>query len=134
MAVMNMEIKNCRLSKAISCKEEDTCVAVAKLMRSNKERHIIVCKGTKPVGIISSVDLVNKVMAEGKDPKKVKAKQIMTSPVHTIDVNESAVKAYFDMAKRNIYSCPVVDDGKLIGNIALHETLRYMREQKEKQK
>lgn len=134
MDVIPMEIKNCRLMKALSCKEDDSCVSVAKLMKNNKERHIIVCKGSKPVGIISSVDLVNKLMAEGKDPKKVKAKQVMTSPVHTIDVNESVVKSYFDMAKRNIYSCPVVEDEKLVGNIALHETLRYMREQKEKQK
>ena len=127
-----MEIRKCNLSEAHSCNEEDDCVTVAQIMRDKKERHIIVCKSMKPVGIISSVDLVNKVVAEGKDPKKMKAKEVMISPVHTLDADESVIKSYFDMAKMNIYSCPVVDKGKLIGNIALHETLRYMKEKKEK--
>lgn len=127
-----MEVKKCKLIKALSCEENDSCIKVAKIMRDNKERHIVVCKDMKPIGIISSVDLVNNVMAEGKDPKKLRAKDVMVSPVHILDASESVIKAYFDMAKMNIYSCPVVENNKLIGNLALHETLRYMKEQKEK--
>ena len=129
-----MEVKNCKLVKTISCNEADNCVKVARLMRDKKERHVIVCKGISPVGIISSVDLVNEVLAEGKDPRKLKAKNVMVCPVHILDSNDSIFKAYFEMVKKNIYSCPVVDKGRLIGSLTLHDALKSMRSKEQTEK
>ena len=120
-----MIVKNCKLEKVATCSEGDTIVAVAKKLKAGRQRHAIVLKNKSPAGIISAVDIVNKVVAMGKDAKKVKASAVMNK-VKCIDCNESVLRAYFAMAKSNFVSCPVIENKNYIGNLTMHEAVRYI--------
>ena len=77
-------ISKCTLIEPFYCKEDDSVVEVAKKLRGTTIRQIfVVDEKTYPVGLISTTDINNRVVAEGKDPKKMKAKEIMSK---TIDI------------------------------------------------
>lgn len=118
-----MKVSECNLKKASCCKLADNCVEIAKIMKRKKERHVIVCDKKKPLGVISIIDIINKVVAMGKDAKKVKAKDIMNKPVYHIDSEKTVFDAYFFLAKKNLVSCPVVDKGDVIGVITMQELM-----------
>lgn len=118
-----MQLKECKLRKVMECDDNTPIVEVAKKLKENRERHIIVTKNKKPVGIISTTDISNRVVAENKNLKEVKAKEIMTSQILVKDINESAEKVYIEMIRENLFSIPIVEDGKLKGILDIKELM-----------
>jgi len=104
------------LIDAVVCRENDNVLEVSRILRDTQRRHLIVLdKEDKPVGIISTVDLNNRVLAEEKDPKKLKAKEIMTKSTKVVSIEDTYEKAFQIMAELGTYSIPVVRNGKLLG-------------------
>ena len=121
-----MKIKDCNLVDVFSCAKQATIVEVAKLMREKKQRHIIITENNKPVGIVSNVDIINKIVAENKDPVKETVESIMISPVETADINDEVSDAYFKMTAKNTFSCPITENGNLKGLLTFNEALKNM--------
>ena len=114
------------MRKVISTEKNASILEVAKKLRRARERHIIVTESEKPIGIISTTDINNRVVAENKNPKETKAEEIMTSPIMSCDVEESLAKVYFEMLRENIFSCPVVKKGRLAGTLDLKEAMNHL--------
>jgi len=110
-------IKSCKLLKAVTVNENDSAVEVAKKLHAFQERRIIVVnKKNVPIGIISVLDINDRVVAKGKDIKKTKAKDIMSYPINLIvNINDSAEEVAKKMIARDNYYCPVVEKGILKG-------------------
>ena len=109
-------IKTEHLTDAVICREDDTALEVSKIMRDTQRRHLVVLdKEDKPVGVVSAVDINNRIVAEEKDPKASKAKEIMTGDLKVVSVEDSYDKAYELMTGLGTYSIPVVKDGKMLG-------------------
>ena len=105
-----------KLDDAVICKEDDSVLEVDRIMRDTKTRHIIVIdKNLKPSGIISAFDINNRVVAEEKNAKEIKAEDIMTKPIQSIDIDIDYNEAYQKMIDLGIYTIPVTDKGKLVG-------------------
>jgi CBS domain-containing protein len=121
-----MKISDCKIESALSCDKNDSVFKVAKILRDKKERYIIVTKDKLPVGIISTTDINNRVVAENKMPKEIKAGEIMTSPILTKDVSDSLAQTYFEMIKANFFSCPVTKNKKFVGIISLKEVTKHL--------
>mgnify|MGYP001599062746 FL=1 len=102
-----MQVKNCTLIKSLSCKESLNVVEVARILRDNKQRRIIVVdENDLPIGIISTTDINNGVVAENKDASKLKAKEIMTSPIYlTCDINDNLNDIFNKMLKHESFFC-----------------------------
>lgn len=120
-----MEVSRCKLVKSPCCKETDSVQKIAQALKKAGQRNMIVTHNSRPIGIVSAVDIVGKVVATGKSPKQITAKQIMNR-VCTIDANENVARAYFAMAKKGFMSCPVVKNDKYKGTLYLHEAVRYI--------
>ena len=125
-----MQIKECILIEPYTCEEGDTVIEVSRKLRQTTLRHIfVVDKEMRPVGIISVIDINNRVVAEGKDAKVLKAGDIMTSPVDIVqftDDVELVTKAMLDK-KRSMN--PVVRDNKMVGIITINELARHAKVQ-----
>ncbi len=122
-----MEIKRCRMFEPLRVKETETAEEVAKKMKEAKVRHAYVVNDKEaPVGVISVVDISNRVVAEGKLPKDIRAKDIMTSPVEIKDVNDSVKEAYELMVKNRRYSLAITEKGKLVGILPMNEAVGVM--------
>ena len=109
-------IKDLKLYPATTCHAEDTIIEVAKKMRHGSTRHIYVTDSQhKAVGIISNTDFTNKVVAEGKSPQGLTAKEIMNSPVESVELSQEAEHAMAIMLRRKTYSCLVTEHSKVKG-------------------
>jgi CBS domain-containing protein len=102
---------------------------VADAMKRMMELHItslIVDKRGEDdsYGIITRKDVINKVIAERLDPKKVKVSRIMSKPILTIHPDDDDASVAKLMAKTNIRRFPVHDGRDLIGLISNSDIFR----------
>lgn len=125
-----MIVKNCTLIKALTCEENTTITEVAKILRKNKQRRIIIVDNNEyPIGIISTTDMNNKVVAENKLPGELKAKQIMESPIYLIcDIQHNLNDLYQKMVEHESYFVPVTKDGKVFGILTYGELFKRIKE------
>ncbi len=66
-------------------------------------------------GIVTRKDVVNKIVAQGKDPKEVKVHEIMTKPLITVSPGLSVKYCARLFSKTGIRRAPVFDGKKIVG-------------------
>jgi len=66
-------------------------------------------------GIVTRKDIVNKIVAYGKNPKDVKVHEIMTKPLITVSPGLSVEYCARLFAKTGIRRAPVFDGKKIVG-------------------
>ena len=126
-----MEIKKCNLIKGLTSKADETILEIAKRLKENKARSTVILDDkSSPAGIVSLVDINNKVVAENKDVSKTLAKDIMTAPIKTADAKDDVETAYCEMTKTNTFSIPITENGKFAGVLTLNEALKYIIKEK----
>ncbi len=110
-------VKNIMTKPAVRIEHKKTVQRAAKEMIKHRVGSIIVVKNKNPIGIITETDLNKKIVAPGRDPKKVKVIDIMSSPIVFSDPNDDVEVAVEKMEKHKIKRLPVVRRGKVIGII-----------------
>lgn len=83
----------------------------------------VVCDGDRILGIITDGDL-RRMLMNTPDIEHVKASQIMTSNPKTIGDEALVVDALHKMRSNSITQLPVVNSGKYLGIIHLHDILK----------
>jgi len=122
-----MQVKDCVLIEPYTCNEEESVMDVSKKLRATTLRHIFVVNSQfYPTGIISVIDINNRVVAEGKDAKTVKAKEIMSKPVEIVQLTDDAETISKKMMEKQRVMNAVVKDGKMVGIITLNQLLRRL--------
>jgi len=119
-----MLVKDIMTSPVITIDEEGIAQEAAQLMDKNDVGCIIVTdKDGKPVGIITERDMITRVLAKNTLPSKVKAKKVMTSPLLTIDPDETLTEAARKMSRLNVRRLGVIYKGNLVGLISSKDIL-----------
>lgn len=97
---------------------------IAVLMREHDIGSVIIVdKKNNPIGIVTERDLVTQVLANNLHPSEVEVKDIMSSPVISVDVKTPLINAVRLMAKRNIRRLIVLNEGRLAGIITSRDIL-----------
>jgi CBS domain-containing protein len=124
-----MVVKDIMSSPVVTLAEDATSNKVATLMDENDLGCVIVTnKAGKPVGIITERDLVIRVLAKNLVPDAVKAKEIMTSPLVTIQPDTTISEAARRMSRLDIRRLGVVYKGNLVGLLSSKDILGVMPE------
>lgn len=124
-----MLVRDVMSSPVITVGEEATANHVAKLMDKHGLGCIIVTsKEGKPIGIITERDLITRVLAKNVKPDTLKAKDVMTTPLITIEPDETISEAARKMSRLNIRRLGVVYKGQLIGILSSKDILAVMPE------
>lgn len=124
-----MVVKDIMSSPVVTLDEYTTSNKVANIMDENDLGCVIVTnKAGKPVGIITERDLVIRVLAKNLVPDAVKAKEIMTSPLVTIEPEATISEAARRMSRLDIRRLGVVYKGNLVGLISSKDILGVMPE------
>lgn len=146
-----MTVKEIMTSNVITIKRNSTIEEIAHILTENNISGVpVVDDEGRVVGIVTGRDLLYKdleprfpavleilggfvflsgVREHNKELRKVtaiKAEDIMTSSVITVDGGASVEKAASIMAQKNINRVPVVDNGKLVGIVSRHDVVRYI--------
>jgi CBS domain-containing protein len=85
---------------------------------------VIVVQEKRPVGMITHKDIVSKIVQTRIPPDAVKAIEVMSTPVVTIDENASVEEAARLMSKKHIKKLAVIRDGELVGIITSYDLMR----------
>jgi CBS domain-containing protein len=123
-----MLVKDVMSSPVVTLEEDETSNKVANLMEENELGCVILTKNGKPVGIITERDLVIRVLAKNLAPDTVKAKEIMTAPLLTIQPEATISEAARRMSRLNIRRLGVVYKGSLVGLLSSKDILGVMPE------
>ena len=90
----------------------------------------MVMKNDTLSGIFTERDLMNRVVAEGLDPEKVKVSEAMTSSIATVPLETPIREAANIMSQNRIRHLPVFEEGQLYGVISVGDILAWkLREQ-----
>ncbi|MCK5627851.1 CBS domain-containing protein [Candidatus Bathyarchaeota archaeon] len=124
-----MIVKDVMSSPVITTSEDANSSHVAQLMKKNQLGCVIVTnKEAKPLGVITESDLVTRVLAKNLAPDTIEAKEIMTSPLITIEPETTINEAARRMSRLNIRRLGVVYKGELFGIISSKDILGVMPE------
>jgi CBS domain-containing protein len=107
--------------------DPDSMVSDALAMMRRRYIHSLIVQKTANSpehGIITSTDISDKIIAQGRNPSQVKVREIMSSPLITVHQNTSLKDCSLLMKEHRIHHLPVVDDsGNLIGMISATDFL-----------
>lgn len=115
------QVKELMTTDCLTVTPQNNIYEVAVLMAKNEVGFIPVVDEqdqTKLVGVVTDRDLVRRGYA-AKHPGSTDVKEVMSEQVVTTTPNESIEEAADIMAHYQIRRLPVVDQGKLVGVVAL---------------
>ncbi len=119
-----MLVKDVMSSPVITVDQNETVEKIAQLMNVQQLGCIIVTdKDGKPLGVVTERDLVTRVLAKNELPSKLKAKEVMTSPLVTINPEETLANAARQMSRLNVRRLGVIYKGELLGLISSKDVL-----------
>ncbi|MDQ1280360.1 MAG: hypothetical protein QG670_1623 [Thermoproteota archaeon] len=113
-----MLVKDVMYRDVITIDGDSNLTGAAKAMFENKRGCLLVLESGMLKGIITERDFVWKVIAKGLDPSKLKTREIMSSPVITVDPDTDLTEATKLMVdEQGIRRLPVAKDGIIYGII-----------------
>ncbi|TML64298.1 MAG: CBS domain-containing protein [Actinobacteria bacterium] len=100
--------------------DADKSVAyAAKMMRDEDVGIAPIVEGDRLVGVLTDRDIAVRVVAESRDPEQVKAAEVASRDVVTLDPEQDLDEALRLMARHQVRRLPVVEeDGRLVGVVA----------------
>ncbi|MDP1770129.1 MAG: CBS domain-containing protein [Nitrospirota bacterium] len=120
-----LAVMMCRTLSTIG--QDATLLEAAKLMRDAKVGALLVVEGGHYSGLVSESDLVRKGVAESRSAQETLVRDVMSSPLLSIDSASSAHEASEKMAECGIRHLAVSDDGEIVGVISVRDLLRYFK-------
>ncbi|MCV0366038.1 MAG: CBS domain-containing protein [Nitrosopumilus sp.] len=97
----------------------------AKMMEDSKVGAVIIMEDNTPIGIVTDRDFAVKVAAHAYQIS-TPIKQIMSSPLFSINSDESVRAAADLMHDRGIRKLPVIDDGNIVGIITASDIVNLL--------
>ena len=123
---MMMKVEDVMIEGVITIDSDASVMKAVKIMNENEIGCLIVTRRGKAVGIVTERDLLARVIAKSKNPKKTKVREIMTKPLISGQPEMDLEEATKLMFKMKIKKLPVVEsEGKLAGLITLTDVARF---------
>lgn len=103
-----------------------TAQEAATLMGELDVSALPVGAATDLLGILTDRDLLYRLVAEGRDPKRTRVIEVATRLVFSCRPDDAIASAMELMAAHNIRRLPVVDSGTMIGWLTLSDLSRHL--------
>lgn len=97
--------------------KSQTAFEASKQMSTKHISCLVIVEKEEPIGIVTRRDILEKIIAEKKDPEKTKISDIMSAPVATIEAKANILYAAAKMNLNGIKQIPVTNSGKIVGII-----------------
>jgi CBS domain-containing protein len=123
MAMEALEVRDVMTPQVVTEDEEAPVTKISMDMEVSGIGSVVITKEGKPTGIITDRDIATKVIMKNRRPGEIKAKEIMSAPLTTIEPDASIEKACELLAENGIRRVPVIEDDKLVGIISVRNIL-----------
>ena len=123
-----MRVRDIMTPSPACCSPDDTLEAVARLMVVNDCGSIPICEGDgvkRIVGLITDRDIVVRSVAAGRNPLELKASELMSHPVASVEPEADLESAIRTLEENQVRRIPVVDhQGTLVGVLSQADIAR----------
>lgn len=123
MMIEALEVADVMTPQVVTEEEEAPVTKISMAMAVSGIGSVVITKGGKPVGIITDRDIAIKVIMKDRKASEITAKEIMSSPLFTIEPDASIEKACELLAEKGIRRLPVIENDKLVGIISVRNIL-----------
>jgi CBS domain-containing protein len=114
-----MRVKDIMTRNVIYVDPDTKVLEAAKKLKSANIHTVLVMQDKKLAGIVVDRDLVLRVLAEGRDPSKIRVMEIMTRDPITIAPETNVIDAGKLMKNHKVSRLPVIDkDGMVAGIVS----------------
>jgi CBS domain-containing protein len=101
----------------------ETVQNAARYMTERNIGAVTVVDDGRVVGLFSERDLMNRVVAEGLDPRSVPVREVMTTNLAFAGPNESCEEGIRKMKQAGCRHLPIIEENRLLGLVSLRELL-----------
>jgi len=108
-------IESVMRSPPVTALPSDTVSSVVQKMITFDIGAVIVADSNKHYGLITERDILEKVLKTSKDPTKTFVKDVMSSPLKTVEYNKSLTDALKIMHDKQISWLATTQKGKVVG-------------------
>ena len=105
----------------------------ARAMTERKVRSVLITDGKKLCGIFTGTDLIERVVAAGKDATSTPLAEVMTKDPECVSCDCQAIEALRMMDIGGYRHLPVVDDGCLVGVLSRRDFVREEEDELERE-
>lgn len=106
--------------------EAETAVELARRMREHRVGCVVVTRDRRPLGMVTDRDLTLRVIAEGRAPASVTAREVMTASPVTVPRNAGIETAVALMRKSGIRRLPIVDEEGMLAGMVTADDLTVL--------
>lgn len=106
-----------------SINPEDNVQEAIKMMDALKIGSLMVVEDNELLGVITTFDIIGKVIAKNMKYKDVKVKEIMTSSPLTASMDQDIKEVSRLMFEKKFWRLPVTENGMVIGIISASDIL-----------
>lgn len=121
-----MQIKEL-MHNATTLSSDATISEAARIMDKSSIGSVLIEENSKVIGIMTERDILRKIVAKGKNPDNLRVKDIMSSPLITIDANEDVAEASRIIGEKKIRRLIVTENGKIVGKITANSIARNVK-------
>src|SRR5919199_5560050 len=89
-----------------------------KLMMQRNTRSVLASHNGEVIGILSKTDILFKVISQGRNPSKIRLREIMTSPVLAVDPKTSVQDALSIMDKHTVRQIIISSNAAVLGIVS----------------
>ena len=104
--------------RVISLTEDATVLEAAQLMRDENIGAVLIMKGPYLIGIFSERDMVNRVVADCRDPTSTPLADVMTPEPDRVEAHDTAMTALRMMDDGGYRHLPVMQHGRVVGVVS----------------
>jgi CBS domain-containing protein len=126
-------------SQVFSVAEDHTVLDAAHTMNQHRVGALVVTRTDKVVGIFTERDVLNRVVAAGRDPAQTRVRDVMSTPVACCTPETTHDECRTVMRNERIRHLPVVQAERLVGIVSIGDvnaaveasqgqTIRYLYE------
>jgi CBS domain-containing protein len=125
---MGKSIRDVMSSNPCAIDADKPVAYAAKMMKEEDVGLAPIVEGDRLLGTLTDRDIVLRVVAEGKDPQTVTAREVASTDLITIDPQQDLDEALRLMASNLVRRLPVVEEGRLVGVLAQADVAREAKE------
>jgi CBS domain-containing protein len=119
--------------RVITVPQEAPVLEVIRLMAEHHIGSVLVMQGHELAGIATERDYARKVILQGRSSADTPVGQIMSSPVVTVTLTDSAETCMQMMTARKIRHLPVVEEGRVVGLISIGDLVKAVIEDQQQE-
>jgi len=117
-------VKDVLTRKVVTANLDTPVREIAEIMKSKKIGSVFITGAEgKMVGIVTESDIVRKVVGSDRIPYVTTCSEVMSSPLITVDVEESVYRAQELMDQKHVLHLAVTEKDEIVGMVSIRDII-----------